>query len=103
MLDFKHLPMADGMRREFATRYNFSSMFVKAFSKGRAQLRVEVVIEYPPQFKRQVIQNSFSVVQDIYIVEQLSLPVDEFALKGTRDTHKYLLPRFAISKIEVTA
>lgn len=66
-------------------------------STGDAVMRVRMAIEYPEQYKYK--QNWFESTVVVSVQDRLSVAVPEFISERDRQTHQYLMPRRALSRI----
>lgn len=81
----------------FTTSFNSSGIHANAIKAGEVMIRCKMAIEYPYQYRKK--QNWFETSALLKVQDRLSIAVPEFNLDPDRQTHLYLLPPKARSKI----
>lgn len=64
---------------------------------GEATIEVKMAIQYPWKYRAE--QNWFTTTSQLKVKDQMAIDVPEFLLKADKQTHLYLLPLRARSKI----
>jgi len=81
----------------FATNFNSSMIYVSAGKEGDAQVKANLAIEYPSQYRRD--KNWFSVDATLKVTSQLKIVVNEYSSAHQDWTHMYLIPPNTIGHI----
>jgi hypothetical protein len=81
----------------FATDFNSSSVYSIAGREGNAQIRVDLAVEYPQNYRTE--KNWFQTHSTIKVAQQLEINVNKFSAPSQSDTHMYLIPPMTIGHI----
>ena len=81
----------------FTTSFNSSGIHANAMKAGEVMIRCKMAIEYPYQYRKQ--QNWFETSALLKVQDKLTISIPEFNLDSEKQTHLYLLPLRAKTKI----
>jgi hypothetical protein len=80
------------------SHFNSSTIYTTGGKSGEVLVSVLLAIEYPEQYKS--VKNWFSKSITLRVKEKLKVDIPEFINNPEKQTHLYLMPPNAYSKIE---
>jgi hypothetical protein len=80
------------------SHFNSSTIYTTGAKQGEALVTVQLAIEYPELYKHD--RNWFARSITVRVKEKLKVDIPEFINNPEKQTHLYLMPPNAYSKIE---